>query len=110
MARCIGAEKYFPSAADREKNVHGSKRTGRESARVKSTGAREEVKAKGKTGNRPNTLSISPPLEYHRKLFEEFFVIGPDTDQFKGFDNKIVSLVKPKKLFQYPNLVSEKHW
>jgi hypothetical protein len=109
MAKCIGAEKYFPSATEKEINIQEAKSNkGRENKRAVTT--LEEIKMKPKVKGRPNTFVLRPLMEYHRKLFEEFFVIGHDAESLKEVGSKGVALVKPKKLFRYPNLVSEKNW
>lgn len=41
--------------------------------------------------------------EYYRKLFEEFFIIGPDNKELKGFKVNEVRYVRPKKLYFFPN-------
>jgi hypothetical protein len=41
--------------------------------------------------------------EYYKKLFEEFFIVGPDDKEIKGFEVNEIRYVRPKKLYQYPN-------
>jgi len=41
--------------------------------------------------------------EYYKKLFEEFFIVGPDDEEIKRFGVKEIRYVRPKKLYQYPN-------
>jgi len=43
--------------------------------------------------------------KYYKKLFEEFFIVGPNDEEIKGIDG--VRFVRPKKTFQYPNNISE---
>lgn len=46
------------------------------------------------------------------KLFEEFFIIGVDSEEVRNIDKKgcEVFSVPPTKLFQYPNLPQNANW
>jgi len=111
VAKCIGerAVRYFLPTTEKEITTQEAKST-KDREKKRAVTISEEVKTKPKVQDRFKTLMPKVLMEYHRKLFEEFFVIGSDGESLKEIGSKGVTLVKPKKLFRYPNLVSEKNW
>ena len=102
MAKCVGADKYFLLSPSENIKENETKRI---SLGIKSLIKNpEESKIKNPETKRSKTLSFESSLRYHHKLFEEFFVIGPDPETLKKVSIENTDIIKPKKLFQYPNL------
>lgn len=67
----------------------------------------EENKIKERESKRPNTIMVQHNFDCHDNLFEQFFIVGADLQNL-NVNGSI--LVKPKKLFQYPNISSKDEW
>jgi len=132
MTKCVGAQKYFPQLPDPPKEIDQpspitspilfpennslkvdlpistSPPKGKEKKRTLTVP--EELKVKPEEPGRAKTLMPLPVLEYHKRLFEEFFVVGCDQESVENVKMKDFAFVKPTKLFQYPNLPEDKDW
>ncbi len=123
MTKCLGATIYFPKGRDSacqpteidEKGADiatklrkGSSMKGKDKKRT-MTVPEEEMK-KVSSDTRAKTLSPLAGAGYCKRIFDEFFVIGTDSEGLEGAKIKDFAFVKPKKLFQYPNLPEDKNW
>ncbi len=59
---------------------------------------------------RAKTLRPDPVPRYHKRLFEEFFTIGPDLSKLEFPKNCTHAIVPPKTLYQFPNLPENRLW
>lgn len=103
---CVGAKSYFiqkdDKASDKLTNQCQSMLLDKLKQMRVSLNVAEEQK---REATRSKSLQPIASTEYYKKLFEEFFIVGPDNEELKRFKVKETRHVRPKKVFQYPDNV-----